>query len=748
MSLPNSDAEEKAGFFIAPSIESEWGEDNIDHQTLLLQRADALASENRLKEAIDVFSMALRYGCVRPEKLSTLLDCILRNFKKNVGGEPAAQPTVKTRDSESNAADVFSCPGCARFLGEPVTIVCGHSYCKRCLQRHMFSKCKLCGEDVTSVSGELRPNVVLCSLLEKLFPDEIKRCKEIAEIEDLSRRKHFEEAVTLANNVVKSDPGDVLVRLCRAEALAGLGQYTRALRDLEPLCVSSTKWPEGYFRKGLILQEMGQVENSLLMLLHCLALDQHYTLAKKELEKRLHQLLSPAVENVKVGLRETVQSASPHLWSKTVVGEVQEEDVQAAPPLEDSEENGGASRSESPERRSLSRAHSLRTHGCPDGPPGEEGLKRVCSAPQLGDQGKGALLKRKLSVCEAGPSFIYSMGNKQKKQGGSESVGAATGTSLPCMTVPLELLQASDFECSLCMRLFYEPVTTPCGHTFCKSCLERCLDHTPQCPLCKESLKAYLASRKYNITAVLEEVIKQYLREEHLERKRSQTEETKELSDLTQRVPVFVCTMAYPTVPCPLHVFEPRYRLMIRRCMETGTRQFGMCIHDPRKGFADYGCMLLIRSVHFLPDGRSVVDTVGGKRFRVLERGMKDGYCTANIQYLEDARVSDAGELSELQGLHDRVYEQARAWFRQLKNRFRAQILQHFGAMPERELDIQATPDGPACCWWLLAVLPVDPRYQLSVLCTTSLRERLLKIQHILTICGASPTSGSAQPCS
>ncbi|KAG5848270.1 hypothetical protein ANANG_G00096690 [Anguilla anguilla] len=663
MSLPNSDAEEKAGFFIAPSIESEWGEDNIDHQTLLLQRADALASENRLKEAIDVFSMALRYGCVRPEKLSTLLDCILRNFKKNVGGEPAAQPTVKTRDSESNAADVFSCPGCARFLSEPVTIVCGHSYCKRCLQRHMFSKCKLCGEDVTSVSGELRPNVVLCSLLEKLFPDEIKRCKEIAEIEDLSRRKHFEEAVTLANNVVKSDPGDVLVRLCRAEALAGLGQYTRALRDLEPLCVSSTKWPEGYFRKGLILQEMGQVENSLLMLLHCLALDQHYTLAKKELEKRLHQLLSPAVENVK------------------------EEDVQAAPPLEDPEENGGASRSESPERRSLSRAHSLRTHGCPDGPPGEEGLKRVCSAPQLGDQGKGTLLKRKLSVCEAGPSFIYSMGNKQKKQGGSESVGAATGTSMPCMTVPLELLQASDFECSLCMRLFYEPVTTPCGHTFCKSCLERCLDHT----------LSYLASRKYNITAVLEEVIKQYLREEHLERKRSQTEETKELSDLTQRVPVFVCTMAYPTVPCPLHVFEPRYRLMIRRCMETGTRQFGMCIHDPRKGFADYGCMLLIRSVHFLPDGRSVVDTVGGKRFRVLERGMKDGYCTANIQYLEDARVSGAGELSELQGLHDRVYEQARAWFRQLKNRFRAQILQHFGAMPEREPDIQVgTATGPA----------------------------------------------------
>lgn len=50
--------------------------------------------------------------------------------------------------------------------------------------------------------------------------------------------------------------------------------------------------------------------------------------------------------------------------------------------------------------------------------------------------------------------------------------------------------------------------------------------------------------------------------------------------------------------------------------------------------------MLIIRSVHFLPDGRSVVDTIGGKRFRVLARGMKDGYSTADIEHLEDIRVS------------------------------------------------------------------------------------------------------------
>lgn len=53
---------------------------------------------------------------------------------------------------------------------------------------------------------------------------------------------------------------------------------------------------------------------------------------------------------------------------------------------------------------------------------------------------------------------------------------------------------------------------------------------------------------------------------------------------LNKDVPIFVCTMAFPTIPCPLHVFEPRYRLMIRRCMETGTKQFGMCLTDELKG--------------------------------------------------------------------------------------------------------------------------------------------------------------------
>lgn len=41
------------------------------------------------------------------------------------------------------------------------------------------------------------------------------------------------------------------------------------------------------------------------------------------------------------------------------------------------------------------------------------------------------------------------------------------------------------FECTLCMKLLFEPVTTPCGHTFCRACFMRAMDHSSKCPVCR-----------------------------------------------------------------------------------------------------------------------------------------------------------------------------------------------------------------------------------------------------------------------
>lgn len=49
---------------------------------------------------------------------------------------------------------------------------------------------------------------------------------------------------------------------------------------------------------------------------------------------------------------------------------------------------------------------------------------------------------------------------------------------------------------------------------------------------------------------------------------------------MTFEIPIFVCVLALPHSTCPLHVFEPRYRLMMRRTIDTASRTFGMCKFD------------------------------------------------------------------------------------------------------------------------------------------------------------------------
>lgn len=672
---------------------------------VLLTQADALASEGHLREALEVYRQLSERQQLVAEQLEQLVRCLADSVPQeelasdSSGTSSCCAAALKEAGEAAAVApevwDGFKCKKCHGFLSDPVSLWCGHTFCKLCLERGRAAdrRCALCGVKLSALmaaSGrargprragqpaplQLRVNVVLSGLLGKLFPGPARASQLRHEGNRLFREHQVEAALLKYNEAVRLAPNDHLLYSNRSQIYFTLESHEDALHDAEIACKLRPMGFKAHFRKAQALATLGKVKEALKEFLYCVSLDGKNKSARSEAQR----------ENLEL----------PHC----------------------SNQEGAAAAEES---SSLANSAQGKVSSKEDRKKDQEGEDRDAASVRT-----GKCQEKKRNRCQIETQEDTELPNKVSKQDFPAEQGAK-----PDLSNPLGSFDASDLECSLCMRLFYEPVTTPCGHTFCLKCLERCLDHNAKCPLCKDVLLQCLPSRKYSKNVILEELIATFLPEEFKERKRLYEEEMEELSNLNKNVPIFVCTMAYPTVPCPLHIFEPCYRLMIRRCIETGTRHFGMCLGDPVKGFVEYGCILEIRNVQFFSDGRSVVDSIGKRRFKVLHQGQRDGYNTADIEYIEDQKVQ-GDDCAELMGLHNCVYEQASSWFHSLKASLKNRILNHFGPMPEKDEDPQVNPNGPAWCWWTLAVLPLESRAQLPFLAMRSLKDRLNGIRRIL----------------
>ncbi|XP_026213086.1 LON peptidase N-terminal domain and RING finger protein 3 [Anabas testudineus] len=688
--------------------------DSGSRQELMVKRADALAFGGKFTEAFAVYRQAAEIQRLRPVHLAALIEYLSGSIRRQDGGESHSGGRRRGELAAAAAAatgrghEDFSCRMCLSFLFEPVTLPCGHCFCKKCLERERKEKerpvmCKECRDSsrVADVQS-YRVNVVLSNLLAKWFPSLHQAGRLRREGNGLYAEKKMEAALEKYNQAIRIAPMDHILFSNRSQIHSSLKHYEKALRDAEMACRLMPHWSKGYVRKAQALVSLCRTEEALREYLTCLSIEPDCKLARTEAQKLLSDLLAPVTDQVpehisdysnilssrahiKNNISARFQTLSPSLLSS-------ESSLAATPLALERLEGSEVKGQQKPEVRRLDHCFLLKR-------------KRQSTEEEAKDAGRNDDHKRA----------------KSEPSDGTDSLSSVVGG----------ILDPTDLECSLCMRLFYEPVTTPCGHTFCLQCLERCLDHNPKCPLCKEELSEYLVQRQYSKTVLMENLISKYLPTELMERQKIHQEEMAELSNLNKNVPIFVCTMAFPTVPCPLHIFEPCYRLMIRRCMETGTNCFGMCLGDNLKGFADYGCLLEIRNVKFFSDGRSVVDTIGRRRFKVIQHSERDGYNTADIEYLEDVKVEGVAK-RELQSLHDAVYDQALVWVNSLKAEQKERIEGHFGPMPEKDCELQASPNGPSWCWWLLAVLPLEGRAQLPFLALTSLKDRLSGIRKVL----------------
>ena len=109
-----------------------------------------------------------------------------------------------------------------------------------------------------------------------------------------------------------------------------------------------------------------------------------------------------------------------------------------------------------------------------------------------------------------------------------------------------------------------------------------------------------------------------------------------------RRLPVFpLGTVLLPRAHLPLHIFEPRYRTLVKDCL-AGDGEFGVVLIERGQevggGDVRFGVGTVARIVQTaeLPDGRWLVDAVGAGRFRVTEWLPEEPYPQAMVEAFDD----------------------------------------------------------------------------------------------------------------
>ena len=135
------------------------------------------------------------------------------------------------------------------------------------------------------------------------------------------------------------------------------------------------------------------------------------------------------------------------------------------------------------------------------------------------------------------------------------------------------------------------------------------------------------------------------------------------MGDLSVReLPLFPLpeVVLFPNEVLPLHIFESRYRMMLKSVLETDSL-FGVVKWDPNtKSMANVGCCAHIIKHQTADDGRSNIITIGQQRFQVLEIVRSTPFYTGIVSWIDDEISQNLQDLDNLrdsviQALHDVV---------------------------------------------------------------------------------------------
>lgn len=201
--------------------------------------------------------------------------------------------------------------------------------------------------------------------------------------------------------------------------------------------------------------------------------------------------------------------------------------------------------------------------------------------------------------------------------------------------------------------------------------------------------------------------------------------ETLEKVSSIKHLPLFPLPLVLlPNELLPLHIFEPRYRQMLKD-VALDNNLFGVSHFDPSESFIEkpatgtIGCVAEVRQSETLPDGRSNVLSAGVVRYRLIdyvEAG--EPYLVGDVEFFEDF----AEDENLLNPLSDEVF----ALFSRI-----AKAAHKLGGERGRFPEIQRT-EPQALSFLVCAAFNLENDLKYQMLETRSTIERLERLREIL----------------
>jgi Lon protease-like protein len=199
-----------------------------------------------------------------------------------------------------------------------------------------------------------------------------------------------------------------------------------------------------------------------------------------------------------------------------------------------------------------------------------------------------------------------------------------------------------------------------------------------------------------------------------------------EATERIEKLPIFpLATVLFPGAILPLHIFEERYKMMMRYAIDNGGL-FGLSYRRSAKVGAEtppevgqIGCVAKINAVMPLEEGRMNVLSTGIIRYKVVELLQATPYPLARVETL----VDDLEPGADLSNLFVDLTELCKTF------------LEAAQAVNETNLPVNLElPDDPEDFSLIMAsALPIENDAKQTLLELTSTRVRLTRLRHLVT---------------